>query len=98
MKLQMTDRLKAKIEEQAQAAALGDVLSDWPSELNFDQLLEQLDNSDEVPDAIIAWMPHEHLCPASLAELIRDTYQVQYLRLKYAAETALNLQPQKEEA
>lgn len=98
MKIELTQALQNKLEEQAKADALGDVLSDWDEGLLFDNIIEQLENSDEIPDTITVWMPHEHLCPASLAELLRDTYQVQYYRLKAAVETAFNIQPEKVQA
>jgi hypothetical protein len=86
-----TEREKMDKKELCEVFALGNVLSDYPRELSYDDLWSAL-SENTMPEGVVVWLPFEEHEPQVIAEFIAEQYEM----LSYFAEKLESLTKEKE--
>jgi len=61
------------LRETAQTFALNQWLSDYPTNMSYDEIIAQIESDDYLGHDIVIWEPIEHYSGANIADIIDDS-------------------------
>ena len=60
------------LHETAETFALNQWLSDYPTNMSYDEIIAQIESDDYLDHDIVIWEPIEHYSGANIADIIDD--------------------------